>query len=155
MTACNKIPPPTPTPTLVNLPTMTLPNPTLTVRPTEAVLSTQTPVCIDNLSFVDDATIPDGTIVSPGSTLDKQWLVQNSGTCNWDGRYRLRFVSGDLLGALSEYSLYPARSGTQANLRISFIAPQEAGIYVSEWQAFNAQGIPFGDAFFIKFEVQP
>ena len=103
---------------------------------------------------MDDATIPDGTIVAPGSSLDKQWLVQNSGTCNWDTRYRLRLISGDALGASLEQALYPARAGTQANLRILFIAPQESGEYVSEWQAFDANGIPFGESFFIKVVVQ-
>ena len=103
---------------------------------------------------MDDATIPDGTIVAPGSSLDKQWLVQNSGTCNWDTRYRLRLISGDALGASLEQALYPARAGTQANLRILFIAPQESGEHVSEWQAFDANGIPFGESFFIKVVVQ-
>ena len=77
--------------------------------------------------------------MAPGSTLDKQWLVQNSGDCNWDARYRLRLISGDALGAATEQALYPARAGTQATLRILFTAPQEAGDYVSEWQAFDRE----------------
>jgi hypothetical protein len=128
--------------------------PTFTPGATQPPLPTQTPACTDNLTFVDDATIPDGTIVAPGSSLDKQWLVQNSGTCNWDTRYRLRLVSDEALGASLEQALFPARAGTQANLRILFIAPQEAGEYVSEWQAFDANGIPFGESFYIKIEVQ-
>jgi len=99
-------------------------------------------------------TIPDGTVVAPGSILDKQWLVQNSGDCNWDTHYRLRFISGDALGAATEQALYPARAGTQATLRILFTAPQETGAYISEWQAFNTNGISFGESFFIKIEVQ-
>jgi hypothetical protein len=86
--------------------------------------------------------------------LDKQWLVQNSGDCNWDGNYRLRLISGDALGASTEQALYPARAGTQATLRILFTAPQKVGGYISEWQAFNAHGIAFGASFFIKIEVQ-
>ncbi len=115
---------------------------------------TSTPVCTDNLVFINDVTIPDGTVVAPGSTADKQWLVQNSGDCNWDKRYRLRLISGDALGASAEQALYPARAGTQATLRILFTAPQAPGDYVSEWQAFDANGVPFGESFFIKIEVQ-
>ena len=92
--------------------------------------------------------------MAPGKLLDKQWLVQNNGDCNWDARYRLRLISGDALGASPEQALYPARAGSQANLRILFTAPQEAGDYVSEWQAFDANGIPFGESFFIKIVVQ-
>ena len=153
LTACggsNNTPAPAPLPSSTStteLPTVT----SVVIPPPEP---TPTPRCTDNLFFIDDATIPDKTIVTPGSTLDKQWLVQNNGTCNWDSRYRLRLVSGDALGASPEQALYPARAGAQATLRVLFIAPQEAGDYVSEWQAFDANGIPFGDSFVIKIVVQ-
>ena len=93
-------------------------------------------------------------MVAPGSLLDKQWLVQNSGDCNWDSRYRLRLISGDALGAATEQALYPARAGTQAAIRMLFTAPQDSGVYVSEWQAFDPNGVPFGKSFYIKIEVQ-
>jgi hypothetical protein len=92
--------------------------------------------------------------VAAGTLLDKQWLVQNSGSCNWDNRYRLRLVAGDGLGASPEQALFPARAGTQATLRIVFSAPLVPGEYLSEWQAFDSQGVPFGDTFFIKIIVQ-
>ena len=115
---------------------------------------TSTPTCEDGLTFIDDVTVPDFSLIATGSLLDKQWLVQNSGSCNWDNRYRLRMVNGNALGAPLEQSLYPARAGMQATLRIVFIAPMVQGEYYSEWQAFNSQGIPFGDTFFIKIIVQ-
>jgi hypothetical protein len=118
------------------------------------LIETPTTTCSDNLVFIKDVTIPDNTIVAPNGKLDKQWLVQNSGNCNWDARYRVRLISGDALGASTEQALYPARAGTQANLRILFQAPQEAGVYVSEWQAFDANGIQFGDSFFMKIIVE-
>ncbi len=128
--------------------------PTETAVPTYAIISTATAACIDGLSFLADATIPDFSIVAPGSVLEKQWLVQNSGSCNWDERYRLRLVSGELLGASPEQALYPAHAGSQATLQIIFAAPTDPGTYTSEWQAFDPNGIPFGDSFFIKITVQ-
>jgi len=128
--------------------------PTETLFPTPSVILTPTPTCIDGLVFLDDVTIPDYSIVAPGSTLDKQWLVQNSGSCNWDSHYRLRLIAGDALGAAPEQALFPARAGMQATLRIVFIAPLEAGGYYSEWQAFDAQSIPFGVSYFINIIVQ-
>lgn len=128
--------------------------------PTETLFSflpdivTPTLSCIDGLAYLSDVTIPDNSIVSPGSTLDKQWQVQNSGSCNWDSHYRLRMVGGEALGASPEYALYPARAGMQATLQIVFTAPLQAGEYFSEWQAFDAKGIPFGKSFFIKIVVQ-
>jgi hypothetical protein len=112
-----------------------------------------TPACTNALLFGQDVTIPDGTVVAPGSLLDKQWQVQNSGTCNWDNRYRLRLISGEPLGAATEQALFPARSGTQAILQIAFTAPTATGNYYSEWQAFDPLGMPFGDSLTIKISV--
>lgn len=113
------------------------------------------PQCDDNLYYLQDLTIPDGSQVAPGSTLDKQWLVENNGTCNWDHAYRLRLIAGPDLSAPVEQALYPARSGTQAIIRILFTAPAEAGTYRSAWQAYDPQGIPFGDPIFIEIAVTP
>ena len=140
---------------LMSTTSFTPPVPTDTPIPTSIIVDTPTPVCIDGLTFLSDTTIVDNSIVNPGSMLDKQWLVQNSGSCNWDSHYRLRLVDGDALGASPEQALYPARAGMQATLRIIFTAPMDAGSYTSEWQAFDAYGIPFGDSFFIKITVQP
>jgi len=118
------------------------------------IILTPTLICQDGLVFINDVTIPDYSIISPGSLLDKQWLVQNSGSCNWDNHYRLRLVDGDTLGASPEHTLFPARAGLQATLRIIFTSPEKAGEYFSEWQAFDAKGIPFGETFFIKIIVQ-
>ena len=128
--------------------------PTETQIPTYPPLLTPTPTCMDNLTFVDDVTLPDLSIVAPGSSLDKQWLVQNSGSCNWDSRYLLRLVGVNPLGVSPEQALYPARAGMQAILQIQFSSPMEPGEYLSEWQAFDAKGIPFGEMFFISVIVQ-
>lgn len=111
------------------------------------------PVCTDGLRFLEDLTIPDGTIVQPGEQVDKQWLVQNDGACNWDSRYRLRLVSGPSMGAAAEQALYPARGGAQAVIRILFTAPLEPGAYQSAWQAYNPEGLPFGEAVFVEIIV--
>ena len=118
-------------------------------------LPTATPTCSDSLTFVEDLTIPDGTSVIPGSVLDKRWQVENSGTCNWDADYSIQRTAGPELGAPQNLALYPARSGGEAMLRIEFIAPLEAGTYRSAWQAYNPQGVAFGDPFYIEFAVSP
>lgn len=128
--------------------------PTDTPQPTAIPSPTATPPCVESLAFVKDVTIPDGTFFSPGASIDKQWLVQNNGTCNWDSRYRLRFVGGLELGAVTEQALFPARAGSQATIQIVFTAPGEPGIYTTAWQAFDPNGEPFGDPVFMEFTVQ-
>lgn len=109
--------------------------------------------CTDSLTFISDVTIPDGTVVAPLSTLDKRWEVENNGACGWNENYRLRLIAGPDMGARNEQALYPARSGTRAILRITFNAPPEENSYRSAWQAYNAQGEPFGDPIFIDIVV--
>lgn len=128
--------------------------PTETPAPATPVVEVTATGCVDSLSFVADVTIPDGTVVSPGSTMDKRWEVKNTGTCNWNDKYTLRFISGDQMGAEPEQALYPALSGTQAIIRIVFTAPSEPGTYRSAWQAYNPAGQPFGDPFYIEIIVE-
>lgn len=124
-----------------------IPPPVSITRPTPEL------ACTDVLLYVSDQTIPDGTVVEPNSTLDKRWEVQNAGTCNWDERYQLRLVGGPALGANPVQSLFPARSGTKAVIRMLMTAPSEPGTYQSAWQAYNPKNEPFGDTFFIQIKV--
>ncbi len=125
------------------LPTPTLPEPT------------PTPPCSDGLTFLQDVTFPDGSYVSAAQPIDKQWLVTNSGTCNWDARYRLRLMEGDALGVAGEQALYPARAGTQVVIRMHFTAPAAPNTYRSQWRAFGPDGQAFGDPIYIEIIVSP
>ena len=118
----------------------------LTPTPTEA--------CVDDLAFVEDVTVPDGTVFAQGEEIEKVWLVRNEGTCNWDSGYRLRLIAGPPMGADSEQALFPARSGGEAEIRITFTAPGAAGTYKSSWQAFNPRDEAFGEPIFIEIVVE-
>lgn len=109
--------------------------------------------CTNVLSFLDDVTVEDGTTFLPNESIDKQWLIKNDGTCDWDSTYKLKWVGGDPMSANTEQPLYPARAGTQATLRIIFTAPAIAGEYESAWQAVDPDGNFFGDLVFIKIVV--
>src|SRR5262245_3861123 len=88
---------PASTPTPFRPPTLQAPliEPTFIIHPTQEIVVIQpTPLptifptinpanCSNNLTFVEDLTIPDNMFTTFGLALDKQWLIQNSGTCNW------------------------------------------------------------------------
>lgn len=157
---------PTPTPFIPPTALPQLVEPTFIIQPTQIIIQT-TPIptiplptstsvpesCVNNLTYISDLTIPDGTFVPYGSTVDKQWLVQNSGTCNWSADYRLRYVGGATLGSPQELALYPAKSGTQAVIQVTFTAPFADGEYASTWQAFDPNGLPFGDPIYMNITV--
>ncbi|MBV6391584.1 MAG: hypothetical protein KPEEDBHJ_00792 [Anaerolineales bacterium] len=109
--------------------------------------------CANDLTFLDDLTIEDGATFSPGAPIDKQWLVQNDGTCDWDETYKLKWIGGYTLGVSEEQPLFPARAGAQVTLRIVFTAPAEPGTYTSTWQAADPDGNLFGDTVFIEIVV--
>jgi hypothetical protein len=162
-------PAPTPTPFVPPTEAAPLIEPTFIIQPTKQVVILQpsplptipTPEptispeeCTNNLTFLADVTVPDNSIFRQGETIDKQWLVENSGTCNWNASYRLKRINGASLGAPDEIALYPARAGTQATLHILFTAPFTMNFYESEWQAFDGNGVAFGDPIFIKVNIQ-
>jgi hypothetical protein len=142
--------------------------PTFIIRPTQQVIVQPSPIptiptpeptlspkeCTNNLTFITDVTVPDNSTYIFGEIIDKQWLVENSGTCNWDSNYRLRHTDGAALNAPEEIALYPARAGTQATIQIIFTAPFTADFFESGWQAIAPDGTPFGDPIFIKINVQ-
>jgi hypothetical protein len=152
--ACLSSSDPTPTPVFFLPPTLAATP--LPPQPATATSSppSPTPSCEDNIVFLEDITIPDGTIVGPGAQMDKRWLVQNAGTCNWENNYRLNLVAGTEMGAPTEQALFPARSGTEVEIRIVFTAPEDTGSYRSAWQAFNPDGKAFGDPIFIEIIVE-
>lgn len=153
LSACAAVGDPSPTPE----PFRPLPppaeTPTAPAASEEPLKPAATPACIDNLTWVADVTIPDGTEVGPNSTLDKRWEVENSGNCNWDERYRLRLIAGPAMNAPQEQALFPARAGVNAVIQVMFQAPADPGSYRSAWQAYNPDGQPFGDPIFIDIVV--
>jgi hypothetical protein len=83
------------------------------------------------LSYLKDLTIPDGSVVKAGDSIQKQWQVRNDGTCNWNDQYTIRLISGSPLGASSPQGIVPARGGAEGIIQINFTAPAEAGNYTS------------------------
>lgn len=164
LSACS----PASTPTPFRPPTAQAPliEPTLIIHPTQqTVIIQSTPLptivqtvdpqnCSNDLDYVQDLTIPDDTVMTFGVAFDKQWLVQNSGTCNWSAEYHFKHIGGGSLGAPEEIALYPARAGTQATIQIRFTTPFTEGTYESAWQAIDANGIAFGDPLYIRVVVQ-
>lgn len=156
----------TPTPFIPPTSQSLLIEPTFIIKPTQTIVTAQsTPLptimptseaetCVNDLTYIEDLTIPDNSFVTYGATIDKQWLVQNSGTCDWNRDYRFIHIGGADLGAQQvEVSLFPARAGTHAIIQIIFTAPFTDGEYESAWQAFDPNGLAFGDPIYIRVNV--
>jgi len=132
--------PPAPPPTLTPLPPLT---PTAT--PFDTPLPTIAPAGCDRATFISDVTIPDGTLLAPGTSFTKTWRLRNSGWCTWTTAYRLVFYSGERMSAPTvvnlPWSVFP---GQTVDLSVNMIAPPSAGEYRGSWILQNASGRLFG-----------
>ena len=117
-------------------------------------LPTATPFCQNDARFVEDLTIPDGSLASPGAELDKRWSVLNAGTCDWNAGYRLVRVGTSAIEGVSELALYPARAGATAEWQVVVRAPAEPGEYLARWRARAPDGALFGEEVFLLIFVE-
>lgn len=96
--------------------------------------------CTDSAAFVDDMTIPDGTIVKAGETFLKVWRVQNTGTCPWAERYNLVFVGGERMGAPDSIRLKVTQPGETLDISVDMTAPETDGEYRADFEIHNPEG---------------
>lgn len=137
-TATEQVPPTsTPWPTYTPLPTYT-PYPTATFTPTAPC---------NQMKFIKDVTIPDGTWMRPGQGFTKIWEIQNTGSCEWDSTYSIVWGdSGNQMGASSSKALpqVPVKPGEKIKVAIAFTAPNTTGEYSGVWKLQPAGGNKFG-----------
>jgi hypothetical protein len=113
-------------------------------------------VC-NNLVYVADATIPDGTVFDGGEDFEKVWRVQNTGTCKWDEGYKLVYIGGDEELDPVSVSLTSANfvdPGATADLGVDLTAPLKVGKYTATWRMQADNGEYFGSELTVVIEVK-
>lgn len=132
--------PPAPPPTLTPLPPLP-PTPTPLGQPPPTIQ----PSGCDKASFVTDATVPDGTIFSPGAAFTKTWRLKNIGSCRWTTSYRLMYYSGEPMSAPTTVNLpWNVAVGQTVDISVNMVAPTTAGKYRGYWILSNPNGQFFG-----------
>jgi hypothetical protein len=102
-------------------------------------------LCSDKAFFIQDVTIPDDTVLTPGETFTKTWQLRNDGTCTWGAGYSLVFFTGDQMDGPDVVPLpEEVAPGGVVDLNVVLVAPAAAGTYRGEWILRNAGGILFG-----------
>jgi hypothetical protein len=128
--------------------TATLP-PQATPSTTPLPSQTVTPgVACDQAAFIRDATIPDNTILLPGTAFTKTWEIKNSGSCNWDSTFSLVFGNqGDLMGGPLTTPVVTSgtvAAGQTVQVSVNLVAPQNTGSFKGYWKLQD----PTGNVFF-------
>jgi hypothetical protein len=117
--------------------------PPTAIPPTETPTGTGPGGCILNEQFVADVTIPDGTVLTPGSSFVKTWRVKNSGTCSWDS-YKLVFAAGNQMSGPASVAVNPTPPGTTVDVTVNLVAPTNPGEYKGGWRFQATNGSVFG-----------
>jgi hypothetical protein len=135
--------------------------PTATATATFTSTATATPLPNDWVEFVDDVTIPDGTMLNAGETFTKIWRLKNAGSRTWTVDYDLIFLSGDRMGSDAAVALpRTVRPGETVDVAIRLVAPDDPGDYRGYWILRNAYGGIFGvgteanKPFWVDIEVE-
>ena len=100
--------------------------------------------CVYRASLVSDVSVPENTLMAPGSRFTKTWRLRNEGTCTWGpglSLHSLFFMSGEAMGAPSQVRL-PSNTppGGSVDISINMIAPDLPGVYRGEWMLHVADG---------------
>ena len=142
-----------PTATPAPIPTTTPTNSTSLTTPLPPVSGQVPTVSCYGLSYVKDVTIPDNTLMAPGQTFTKTWLVRNSGTCAWDAGFKFAFVGGEAMDGAALVLDKAVNPGSDKELSIVMKAPSKAGAARGTWRMSTAGGTFFGDQVFVLINV--
>ena len=109
---------------------------------------------LDDAAFSRDLSVPDCTVVAPGTIFVKTWEVRNTGTTAWDGRYHWRFEAGAALGPTHAVAA-PARvaPGAAARFSVRMVAPLRPRAYIGYWQMTGPTGAVFGAQSWVTIRV--
>lgn len=114
-----------------------------------------------NSAYEGDITIPDGTVLAPGTDFDKVWAVRNTGSCTWDEGYSFVYIGGstpNLDPVNYNFSRTNDRdfvaSGESINMTIHLTTPCQPGTYQGTWRMKDDNGNFFGEMFTVIVEVR-
>jgi hypothetical protein len=144
--------PPTVTPSLIPTPDLIIPTITPIVVPSSPT-NTQDENCFKT-QFIADVTVPDNTVVSQGQEFLKTWRIKNAGSCTWGDGYKVIYVYGEKMSGQAHVLPGSVMPGQLVDISVQFTAPAGKGKYISGWQMTNINGTTFGNAFFVKIDVE-
>lgn len=143
------------TPLITDTPGPGVPTNTPFSLPTSA--NTQGASC-DNFTFIDDVTIPDGTVVKDDTDFVKTWSVSNDGPCTWDQDYSLIYAWGgegtNWNTVAPVYFTAVIDPGDTMEISITLHAPDQPGDYAGVFRLRNDKGYPFGPTLTVLITVK-
>jgi len=112
--------------------------------------------CTDSAVMIEDVTIPDNTVMTPGATFTKTWRFLNNGKCNWSG-YTIAFFAGDRMESPDSAPVPQTEAGKTVDVSVDLTAPSIDGAYTGFYVLKNDKGetlsIGAEQAFWLKILI--
>jgi len=131
--------------------------PTITTAPlATAALPTAAPTAVpptpeptqdtcNRASWIEDVTIPDGSVFLPNKDFVKTWRIKNVGTCTWNTGYAVVYYNGDQMGAPAATQLLGnVAPGATVDLSVNMKSPGTNGNYHGDFMLRSDAGLIFG-----------
>lgn len=104
--------------------------------------------CTYRATYLADVTIPDNTVLTPGTSFVKTWRIRNDGTCAWGPGQTvdaIEMIGGAVMGHTTRVPLTATTArGQAANISVTMVAPSQPGTYRNEWKLRRSNGQLFG-----------
>ncbi|MBN2084086.1 MAG: hypothetical protein JW748_02595 [Anaerolineales bacterium] len=129
------------------------PEPAINSSPTAIRPAGTSVVLCDDSEFLEDVTIPDGTVLKPGEEFKKTWRFKNTGVCEWTTEYAIGYAYGERMHGVETKLPKKVSPGGYVDITVKFRAPLVNYWYGSWWRLKNASGANFGDFVFVSVVV--
>lgn len=93
----------------------------------------------DHAKFVRDGNYPDGTKVVAGQSIKKVWVIQNTGTEEWKGRFLSCYANGFMVRV---YEIGVTKPGNLVTITVNVRAPLTSGEYLLQFYMTDSKGNP-------------
>jgi hypothetical protein len=110
------------------------------------------PLCNDSV-FVEDVSIPDGTILLPEKNFIKTWRLKNTGTCRWTTSYAIGYAYGNRMEGIETKLPNVVDPGFTVDVSVEMTSPKENGWYPGWWRLKSEDGSYFGDFVYVSILV--
>lgn len=153
-TALLAVPTSTPLPTSTPISVVTFVSPEGSEPATITPIASPKPTNCYGLAYVRDVTIPDNTQMTPGQSFTKTWLVQNSGSCDWEPGFIFNIVGGEAMGGVAVTLNQTVQPGRQYEFSVPMVAPTgQTGEIKGTWQLSDSNGNYFGQGVYVLVEI--
>lgn len=109
---------------------------------------------IDEMTWLADVTVPDGSTIPAEKPFTKIWRVRNTGTSTWDN-FTLEYAADDRMDGPESVPLPLLKPNEVGEVSLPLIAPGTPGRHRSTWKPRNGRGRLFLFELFADIIVTP